>query len=193
MTGKQWLLKRFYPLLMKLNKNKAILLTNDNRPVSSQSFYHLKATLNNGEELSFETLHNKKVLIVNTASDCGYTAQYETLQQLYEQYGTRLNIIAFPANDFGMQEKGSDDAIASFCKINYGITFPIAQKSTVIKSAEQNSVFQWLTDKKLNGWNDQPPQWNFTKYLINEEGILTHYFDSAVSPLSKEVIAAISK
>lgn len=193
MTGKQWLLKRFYPLLMKLNKNKAILLTNDNRPVPSQSFYHLKATLNNGEVLPFETLRNKKVLIVNTASDCGYTAQYETLQQLYEQYGTRLIIIAFPANDFGMQEKSSDDAIASFCKINYGITFPIAQKSTVIKSAEQNPVFQWLTDKKLNGWNDQPPQWNFTKYLINEEGILTHYFDSAVSPLGKEVIAAISK
>ena len=193
MTVKQLVLKKVYPVLMKLAKNKAVVMVNPTNQPALQSFYSLKTELNNGDLLPFESLRNKKVMIVNTASDCGYTAQYEALQQLWEQYSSSLTIIAFPTNDFGEQEKKSDDAIASFCKINYGVTFPIAKKSVVLKSPDQNPVFQWLTDRSFNGWNDQPPQWNFTKYLINEKGILTHYFDSAVSPLSKEVVTAVRK
>lgn len=193
MTVRQILLKTFYPLLMKFNKSKAGIYTNDSLLPPHQSFYNLTVKLNSGEVLPFGALRNKKVLIVNTASDCGYTAQYAALQQLYEQYQNFLTLIAFPANDFGLQEKGTDKAIAAFCKTNYGVSFPIAQKSVVLKTAEQNVVFRWLTNKQVNGWNDQPPKWNFTKYLINENGILTHIFDTAISPLSQEIIAAIKK
>ncbi|HXL59000.1 MAG TPA: glutathione peroxidase, partial [Chitinophagaceae bacterium] len=133
----------------------------------------------------------KKVLLVNTASDCGYTGQYEELEKLYQQYKQRLIVIGFPANDFKEQEKGSDEEIAQFCTINYRITFPLMKKSIVIKSPGQNEVFQWLTDKNKNGWNDQQPVWNFSKYLVNEEGILSWYFDPSISPMSNSAINAI--
>jgi len=133
----------------------------------------------------------KVALMVNTASDCGYTNQYDDLQKLYQQFNDQLEIIAFPANDFKEQEKGSDNDIAQFCKVNFGVTFPLAKKSVVVKSNEQNNIFKWLTSKSKNGWNEQPPTWNFSKYLINEQGMLTHYFDPSISPLSEEVVEAI--
>jgi len=104
-----------------------------------------------------------------------------------------LEIIAFPANDFKEQEKGPDEAIAAFCSINYGVSFPLVKKSIVIKGVAQHPVFRWLTDKGLNGWNDKPPSWNFAKYLVNEEGVLTHYFEPAVSPLSDAVRKAVAE
>ena len=100
-------------------------------------------------------------------------------------------VLGFPANDFKEQEKGTDDEIETFCKVNFGVTFPLMKKSIVIKGTGQNEVFQWLTDAGKNGWNNQAPTWNFSKYLVNEEGVLTHYFDTSVSPLSPEVINAI--
>ena len=142
--------------------------------------------------LDLHQYKGKKILLVNTASDCGFTAQYDELEKLYQQYKDRLVIIAFPANDFKEQEKKDDPSIATFCKLNYGISFPLMQKSHVIKGAEQNAVFQWLSDAKLNGWCDQQPVWNFSKYLINEEGELTHFFAMTVSPLGKEVVGALS-
>lgn len=157
-----------------------------------RSLHALQVRLNNGEEFSLEKLKGKKVLIVNTASNCGYTGQYEELQRLYENNRDILEIIAFPANDFKEQEKGSDAEIAEFCKVNYGVTFLLAAKSTVIKGKQQNEVYRWLTTEELNGWNDQEPTWNFFKYLIDEEGKLIKYFDTAVSPLSEEVINAIT-
>jgi glutathione peroxidase len=105
----------------------------------------------------------------------------------------KLTVIAFPANDFQEQEKGSDEQIGNFCKINFGVTFPIALKSSVVKGNDQQKVFQWLTDKTKNGWNNQSPSWNFSKYLINEEGVLMNYFDPAISPLSEEVLKAIAQ
>ena len=132
-------------------------------------------------------------MIVNTASNCGYTNQYQELQKLYQTAKENLEIIAFPANDFKEQEKGNDDEIAKFCSINYGVQFPIAKKSSVTKNEDQNNIFSWLTNKQQNGWNDYQPHWNFSKYLINEEGILTHYFHPAISPLSEEVFEAIKK
>jgi glutathione peroxidase len=139
-----------------------------------------------------ETFRGKKVLLVNTASDCGYTGQYAELEALYKQYkDDGLVIIGFPANDFKQQEQRDDAAIAEFCKINYGVTFLLAQKSSVIKSAEQNPVFQWLSSLSLNGWNEQEPTWNFCKYIVNEDGVLEAFFPQGVSPLDESLIKYI--
>jgi len=102
-----------------------------------------------------------------------------------------LVIIGFPANDFKEQEKGDDEEIAAFCKINYGVTFPLAKKSSVISGPSQNIIFHWLSHAKENGWLNRQPTWNFSKYLVNEEGVLTHYFDPGVSPLSDDVLKAV--
>jgi glutathione peroxidase len=195
-TVRQTILKAVYPVWMFMGrafgKRASVLINKKNiRPL--QSFYNLSAQLNNGTILSFSSLKGKKLLLVNTASDCGYTNQYSDLQTLYEKYCDVLTVIAFPANDFKEQEKGTDEEIGNFCKINFGVSFPIALKGTVIKGAEQQTVFQWLTDKTKNGWNNQPPRWNFSKYLLNEEGVLVSYFDPAISPLSEEVTKEIEK
>ena len=195
MTPRQTVLKAIYPLWMSLNKvfgKKLKVLVNKKHIQPLQSFYSLSAQLNNGTLLSFSSLKGKKLLLVNTASDCGYTNQYTDLQKLYEDYQDRLTVIAFPANDFKEQEKGSDEEIRNFCKINFGVTFPIALKGPV-KGNSQQRVFQWLTDKTKNGWNNQLPSWNFSKYLVNEEGVLMNYFDPAISPLSEEVLKAIEE
>jgi len=156
------------------------------------SFYELSLLLNDGNTLQFNERKGKKGLIVNTARDCGYTDQYEDLQKLQDRFTDKLVVIGFPANDFKEQEKGTDEQIAAFCKRNYGITFPLSKKTAVI-GTEQNNVFRWLTQKNLNGWNEQQPTWNFSKYLVSEDGVLLNYFDPAVSPTSKEVITAIEK
>ena len=193
MTFRQKLLKVFYPALMWISKGKsknAVLSKDHSAPAIP--FYSLSTILNNGKTMNFEILRGKKVLLVNTASDCGYTNQYEDLQKLSEQYKDHLLVIGFPANDFKEQEKGNDAAIAEFCKLNFGVTFPLASKSTVIKGTQQNPVFKWLSDASKNGWSNTAPSWNFSKYLVNGEGVLTNYFEPAVSPLSKEVTDAVS-
>lgn len=194
MTGRQKILKAMYPILIAFTKllgKNMKTVTNTANVQPAQSIYDLTIDLNNGKALPLEQYKGKKLLLVNTASDCGYTNQYDDLQKLYKRFENQLEIIAFPANDFKEQEKGSDSDIAEFCKVNFGVSFPLAKKSVVVKSTEQNNIFQWLTDKKKNGWNEQPPSWNFSKYLLNEEGTLTHYFDPSVSPLSEEVIQAV--
>ncbi len=194
MTFRQKLLKAFYPALMWMSRGSSknpVLSNNHSKP--AVPFYSLNTVLNNGSNLNFESLKGKKVLLVNTASDCGYTNQYEDLQELSEQYKDKLLVIGFPANDFKEQEKGNDSDIAEFCKINFGVSFPLATKSTVIKGTAQNPVFNWLSDASKNGWNNAAPSWNFSKYLVNEEGVLANYFEPAVSPLSQEVTDAVSK
>ena len=195
MTIRQKILKAVYPLLIKFGKLKGsgLQLTNMENVSPLVSFYDLKAQLNNGQYINFDVLKGKKVLLVNTASNCGYTNQYAELQKLYEKKKEKLEIIAFPANDFKEQEKGTDAEIAQFCQVNFGISFPLTKKVSVVKSAGQHPVFQWLTQKNKNGWNEKEPTWNFSKYLINETGALTHFFDPSVSPLSKEVISAINQ
>ena len=185
MTLRQSILRAYYPILMRLNKasdKMGKILYNENKNPPLSSFYYLKSISNSGRKISFEQFDGKKVLIVNTASNCGYTAQYEELEKLYCRQNEKLTILGFPSNDFGNQEKGNDEEIAKFCKINFGINFPLMKKSVVIKSPEQNEVFKWLTDPDKNGWNSHQPDWNFSKYLVDEEGILTHYFGPAVSP-----------
>ncbi len=196
MTIRQSVLKAIYPALMSVGKffgTNDRIKTNTNNIKPPGSFYGLSAIANNGEIFSFDSLEGKKVMLVNTASDCGYTGQYDELEKLYQQYKGKLVIIAFPANDFKDQEAASDDAIATFCKLNYGITFPLMKKSVVIKRFDQNSVFQWLSDKSKNGWNDKEPTWNFSKYLVDGHGKLVSYFDPSISPLSKDVIDAINR
>jgi glutathione peroxidase len=192
MTIRQKLLKAFYPALMWASGKKAKQLGNEHAKANTP-FHSLTATANSGNEFNFSQLKGKKVLLVNTASDCGYTGQYDQLQQLHEKFQNKLVVIGFPANDFKEQEKGTDEDIAQFCKINFGVTFPLMKKSTVVKGAGQNPVFKWLSDSTMNGWSNQQPSWNFSKYLISEEGELIHYFDPAVSPMSSEVISAIEK
>ncbi len=192
MNIRQKILKAVYPAFMALSGKKAKAFGKENvqAPVS---FYSLKPTSNNGSEFDFTQLKGKKVLIVNTASNCGFTNQYDQLQELSGKFKDKLVIIGFPANDFKEQEKGNDEEIAQFCKINFGVTFPLMKKSSVLKGSEQNEVFKWLSDSTKNGWSNKQPSWNFSKYLVNENGNLVHYFDPAVSPLSKEVIDEIEK
>lgn len=194
MSYRQKVLKAVYPIWMwwsNLRGKNATRLANENKQPHIP-FHSLRGTLNNGESLDFGSLKGKKVLLVNTASNCGFTDQYDDLQKLYEQNVSKLVIIGFPANDFKEQEKGTDEEIAAFCKLNYGVTFPLMKKSTVVRGEGQNEVFQWLTDPGRNGWNDKLPSWNFTKYLVNENGILTHVFGPSVSPGSEEVRDAIN-
>lgn len=193
MTYRQKVLKAVYPAWMWLSRitgnNKTVLSNITAQP--QVSFYSLKGRLNNGNEIDFSSLRGKKVLLVNTASDCGYTDQYAELQTLYEKYNNSLVVLGFPANDFKQQEKGTDEEIEKFCKLNFGVRFPLMKKSVVIRSDHQNEVFKWLTDSSKNGWNTKQPSWNFCKYLVNENGILTNYFGSSISPLSSDVKNAI--
>ena len=194
MTLKQKLLKAVYPVFLWLSKksskeNEVIV---NKTAIPAISFYSLTDTLITGMPFSFEQLKGKMVMLVNTASDCGYTQQYDDLQKLQQQYQNTLLIIGFPSNDFQQQEKGDDKSIATFCKLNYGITFPLMKKSIVIKTPAQNKTYQWLTDKQQNGWNEKGPSWNFCKYLVDENGKLTHFFSAAIEPLGIEVQDALS-
>lgn len=189
MTGKQKFIKLIYPIIETVGKifkvNSKIL---SSQTKSLTSFYDLKATANDGSLIDFANFKNKKVLIVNTASDCGYTPQYKDLEKLHLQKKDTLILLAFPANNFMAQEKGSDEAIANFCETNFAITFPLMRKTSVLKNEAQSNVYQWLTEKEKNGWNTKEPSWNFCKYLIDKEGNLTHFFEASVSPMSKEIL-----
>jgi len=194
MTLRQRLLKFFYPLLIRTNKAGKMntkILENTDHTKPNIAVYDIPFELNNGQTATLSIYKNKKILIVNTASDCGYTNQYEGLQKLFEEHSDKIQLIGFPSNNFKEQEKGSDTEIAQFCKINYGITFPLAKKSVVIKNDDQNEIFAWLSNGDKNGWLNEVPSWNFCKYLINEEGVLTHFFEAGIEPLGPEITAAI--
>ncbi len=156
----------------------------------SSSFYDLSVNDINGEKINLEKFKGKKVMIVNVASRCGYTSQYEDLQALYEKNKDRLEIIAVPCNDYGSQESGSNSEIKSFCETNYGVSFTIGSKQK-IKSSPMSDLYRWLSDPKRNGWNSNLPSWNFCKYVINEDGQLTHFLRSGVNPTGKEMTEII--
>lgn len=159
------------------------------RPESAQSeesIYDYSVTGIDGSTINFEDFKGKKMLIVNVASKCGFTPQYEGLEELHNTYGDNLVIIGFPSNSFE-QEFDSNEEIAEFCRKNYGVTFPLTERVPV-RGDDQHDVFKWLTDESLNGWNSTSPQWNFFKYLINENGELTHVFSSRTEPMSEDII-----
>jgi glutathione peroxidase len=194
MTVRQHILKRLYPVLTgigRLTGSKRATYLPD-RPVEPRlPFHDLKTTLGSGEDLPFDTFKGKMVLLVNTASDCGYTPQYEGLQRLQERYRDRLAVVGFPANDFKQQEQGDNREIAAFCKRNYGVDFPLAAKSSVVSGHTQHPVFRWLSDRSLNGWNDRPPVWNFTKYLVDGKGRLVGVLEPSVDPEGPEMTALL--
>ncbi len=154
------------------------------------SFYGFKLKNIDGKEVDFSQYKGKKVLIVNVASKCGYTPQYESLQELHEKFGDKIAILAFPANNFGGQEPGSNEEIKEFCTTNYGVSFPVFEKISV-KGFDKHPLYRWLSDEKLNGWNNQEPTWNFCKYYINEQGELMKFFPSSVNPLDEEIISLV--
>ena len=157
---------------------------------ATTSFYDLKFTSIDGKVIDFKEYKGKKLLIVNTASECGYTPQYADLEKLNQEYGTKVVVLGFPANNFGGQEPGTNKEISGFCQKNYGVTFQLFEKSSV-KGEDKNEVYKWLTDKSKNGWNDQEPTWNFCKYLINEKGELVKFYPSKVKPMSEEILSML--
>lgn len=149
---------------------------------NKNSFYALSADNINGEAISMNTFKDKKILVVNVASQCGYTPQYEGLQNLYETYGDSLVVLGFPSNDFLWQEPGDNTEIKTFCQRTYGVTFPMFSKIHV-KGRKQHPLFTWLSDSTMNGWNHEEPSWNFNKYLLDERGKLLERFGSSIEPL----------
>jgi glutathione peroxidase len=149
-------------------------------------------TLDGKGQLDFTSFKGKKILIVNTASECGYTYQYEGLEKLYGKYKEKLVIIGCPCNQFGGQEPGDSTEISGFCKKNYGVTFPLSEKLDV-KGNNQHPLYKWLTNKSSNGALDATVTWNFNKFLLDENGNLIAYFPSKVKPEDPELISAIEK
>lgn len=179
----------FLVLLGCGNSNKA--LKSDSTVGRGVSFHDFSIpSLNEEDTIVFSAFKGKKVLVVNVASKCGYTYQYEGLQALYEAHKDELVIIGFPCNQFLFQEPGSGDEIKSFCSLNYGVTFLLTTKIDV-KGNNQHPVYQWLTSKALNGNADYSISWNFNKFLISENGELLAYFGSDVKPLGPEIAALL--
>jgi len=159
--------------------------------VKKETIYQFKVTDLSGNEFDFSKLKGKKIMIVNTASKCGNTPQYEKLQALYEKYKEDgFVIVGFPANNFLWQEPGTDSEIAAFCTQNYGVTFPMMSKISV-KGSDMHEVYQFLTQKKRNGFKDSKVKWNFQKYLIDENGELVNVISPKTQPDTKEIISWI--
>jgi len=152
------------------------------------NLYNIKVKDINGKDFNFKDLKGKKILIVNTASKCGFTPQYKELESLYKKNKDKnFIVIGFPSNDFGAQEPGTNKEIATFCTKNYGVTFSMMSKVSV-KGKEICPLYKFLTQKVNNGLMDSEVNWNFQKYLINEKGELVAYFDSKVSPLDDRIV-----
>lgn len=164
---------------------------NEVNTVAGKSFYDLSIkSLDGKKTIDFKDFKGKKVLCVNTASKCGYTPQYASLQKLQERYKDKLIIVGFPCNQFLGQEPGSADEIGEFCQKNYGVTFQMTEKIEV-KGKAQHAVYQWLCQKENNGVQDVTVGWNFGKFLIDENGKYVAYFPSKVDPLSTEITSKL--
>lgn len=189
MNLRQRLLRMAYPLIMKLTGKSAAVKLGNATP--AQPIYHTPIRSLQDQPLSLQAYAGKYLLVVNTASDCGFTGQYAELQQLADRYPDKLVVLGVPSNDFKEQEKGNAAEIVAFCQRNYGVQFPLAEKAVVKKTAQQHPLFRWLSDADLNGWNNQPPTWNFSKYLLDPTGKLLGYFDPGVSPLDIRITGLI--
>jgi len=155
-------------------------------------FYDVKVKTIYGEDFDFSTLKGKKVMVVNTASKCGFTPQYKELEALYQEYGPdNFVIVGFPANNFANQEPGTAAEIAAFCKDNYSVTFPVMEKISV-KGNDMHPLYKWLTSKEQNGVMDSEVKWNFQKYLVDENGKLVEVFLSKELPNSEKIVSWIT-
>ena len=161
--------------------------------MEKQTIYQFKVDDISGKTFDFADLKGKKIMIVNTASECGLTPQYKDLETLFKQYKNQnFTIIGFPANNFGAQEPGSNDQIATFCEKNYGVSFPMMSKISV-KGKDMHPLYSFLTQKEKNGVEDSEVQWNFQKYLINERGELEKVIAPNVLPTDDEIVGWIKK
>lgn len=150
-------------------------------------FYSLQARTLEGKPVDFSTFRGKKVLLVNTATACGFTPQLEGLQELHKQYGDKLVVVGIPTNDFASQEPREGEEIGAFCQRNYGVDFLMLEKATT-KGSDKHPVFKWLTEKQINGKKSSRIWWNFQKYLVNEKGELVDYFLPITKPDSPKIL-----
>lgn len=161
-------------------------LTRNPKPEAvTTSVYDFNVKALDGKDIDFSQYRGKPILIVNTASKCGYTYQYEDLEKLHEQYGSKVTVLGFPANNFLWQEPGNNEEIASFCQRNYGVSFQMFGKVSV-KGKDQHPVFQWLAAK-----SGKVPTWNFCKYLIDKDGNVVTFYPPTVSPMDESIISKI--
>ena len=161
--------------------------TNTSTTAQASDFYGFQMKTLDGKSVDFSQYKGRKVLLVNTASECGFTPQYAELQQLHEQLGNEVVVLGFPANNFGGQEPGSNEEIASFCQKNYGVSFPMFEKVSVV-GQDKHPLYVWL---QQHSPNQEEPSWNFCKYLVNEEGQVVAFFPSKAKPMGEELLAAI--
>ena len=169
-------------------QNKNQTSAKSEKTMEKQDIYQFKVTDLSGKEFDFATLKGKKILVVNTASKCGLTPQYENLQTIYDQYKDKnLVIVGFPANNFASQEPGTSGEIAEFCQKNYGVTFPMMDKISV-KGDDMAPIYKFLTEKSKNGLEDSEVQWNFQKYLIDENGHLAKVVSPKTLPTDPEIV-----
>ena len=178
----------FYSCQNQAQKKQTTTPTVTTTPMAKETIYQFKVEDLSGDTFDFSTLKGKKILVVNTASECGLTPQYEQLQAIYEKYKDKnFVIVGFPANNFGAQEPGTNQQIATFCQQNYGVSFPMMAKISV-KGGDMHPVYQFLTQKAKNGLQDSEVQWNFQKYLINENGELAKVVSPRTLPTDAEIV-----
>jgi glutathione peroxidase len=178
-------MKKYFAMIL------ATIMVSTSLAQELKTLHNFSATSIEGENLDLEKFKGKKVMVVNTASRCGLTPQYEDLQKLYKEFGgDDFEIIGFPANNFMKQEPGSDEKIAAFCAKNYGVSFTMMSKINV-KGKEIHPIYQWLTTKEQNGVEDNKVSWNFQKYLIDEEGKYVRMISPKEKPYNESVIAWI--
>ena len=187
-------MKRIFILLLSAgaflqsckNQKNDISQTKTSEKKMNKTIFDYKVESLEGKEINFADFKGKKILIVNTASECGFTPQYADLEELSKKYANNLVVVGFPANNFGGQEPGSNAEIGSFCEKNFGVTFPMAAKVSV-KGNDIAPIFQFLTEKDLNGVKNTAILWNFTKFLVDENGNLIDSFISTTKPTSESI------
>ena len=180
-----------FRLIKMLFSDKKMVSVKPANIMAKGSFYDFSLkSLDGKETIDFSKYKGKKVVVLNTASECGYTPQYADWQAFNKENGDKIVVLGVPANNFGGQEPGTNKEIASFCQKNYGVTFQMLEKVSVVGS-DQHPLYKWLSKKDLNGWNDKEPTWNFCKYVINEKGEVSHFFASGVKPNSPDFKKAV--
>jgi glutathione peroxidase len=177
-------------LIKNIFSKKQTILSSNNSMILKGSFYDFTVNDLSGKPVSLKEYKGKTVVLINVASKCGFTPQYADWQKFHEKYGDKIAVLGFPANNFMSQEPGSSEEIAEFCQKNYGVTFRMFEKIEVA-GKDKAPLYNWLSNKDLNGWNNQEPSWNFCKYLINKDGKLTHFFESKITPENPEFLQAV--
>ncbi|MFD2513378.1 glutathione peroxidase [Pontibacter locisalis] len=169
--------------------DNSTMATESTANTQTSNFYNFEMATLDGKEVDFSKYKGKKVLLVNTASECGYTPQYADLQELHEKHGDKVTVLGFPANNFGGQEPGSSEDIAAFCQKNYGVGFQMFDKISVA-GEDKHPLYTWLAQ---NAPNHEEPNWNFCKYLVDENGKVVAFYPSKVKPTDQEILTAIQK